>query len=303
MIISGFVPAAFATFEKDFGINSSYTAVIVTAYSVTKIFTIIPMTYYFGKGNVPRNLAKLLSLNVTGTFLSALPYFIVKSQGSEAEMSYCSAEPLSCFDVVETRSSLVWFVILGQVLRAIGSSCQYTLIPSYINNNSASNVASLYMSFIYASGPIGAAVGFVWMGDSVTSGVWGVPFIVAAFMLMMVFPPLYNFPVVGLEEELTEIDEHIAEIIQEPQDEIFFSKEEFINSSKEILLSRSWWAVAMALSSEAFMLTGYQNLGPKYISSQFTVEPGLAGILMGVILVPAVSTLLFTSSSVIPTDL
>ena len=281
MVVSGFIPSAFTTFESDFGISASYTALIITAVSVTKIFTVIPLTYYFGKGHIPRNLAKLLFLLAIGALFSALPWVILGSDGLNNDEVLCLDSPKLCSVANSDRQYYVWFVIIGQVIQAIGASCQYTLFPAFINNNSPSKRGSFYVSFIYASGPIGAAIGFLWMGSSVDSGMWGLPFIVIAFLYLLLVPLLWTFPASLQGPEDSELDDEV----------LFASWNDFKENARTIFTKRVWWCVALALSSEAFMLEGYASLGPKYVESFFGVSAGFAGILVGVVLVPAVSVL------------
>lgn len=282
MVVSGFIPSAFTTFESDFGISASYTAVIITAVSVTKIFSVIPLTYYLGKGHIPRNLAKLLFLLALGSLVSALPWVILGSGGLENDDFVCLDSARICSVEASSNQDYVWFVIVGQIIQAIGASCQYTLFPAFINNNSPAGKGSFYVSFIYASGPIGAALGFLWMGSSVDNGMWGLPFLITAFLYLLLVPLLWTFPA-----SLSEANE-----ARQEENVLFASWDDFKHSAGTIFSRPVWWCVALALSSEAFMLEGYASLGPKYVESFFGVSAGLAGIIVGVVLVPAVSNYL-----------
>ena len=73
MTVSGFVGAVPSTLQASFGFSVVQTSALSTTYSLTKLFTTIPLTYFCGKTSIPGHFGWMIASMGIGSCLFALP--------------------------------------------------------------------------------------------------------------------------------------------------------------------------------------------------------------------------------------
>ena len=299
---SGFIPVTLGVWEKVFRLTALETSPAVSSYTFAKLASAIPLTYFCSPGHIPKHLAWQCAICALSALITAIPWIAAQAESSTpvANLCYVGGHPdaASCDKKVDS-SGLQYFVFVGQAMNGMAGACMYTLIPAYINANAAPSLATRYVAYFFACGPLGVAFGFIVMGTFATETAWGVPYLVVAVVLAGIVP-FYHFK---LPKTMTDeapnkeillasvssdgnpdAEDGVADMNEKAQGQ---SLNDFLKNAKLILSNRVFWWFSAAASVEAFFVVGINNYGPKIFASYFSMNPSTASLLAGGLLVPA----------------
>ncbi|XP_078090729.1 solute carrier organic anion transporter family member 1C1-like [Mustelus asterias] len=172
--------------ERRFDIPSSLIGIIDGSFEIGNLLVIAFVSYFGAKFHRPKLIAIGLILMATGTFIIALPHFIMgryeyesaikSSHNSTSNVSMCSresydvqiSESLQMSTLIpkegceNTGKSSLWiFVFLGNVLRGIGETPVIPLGVSYLDDHAKQENFAFYLGCMYTVGLLGPIFGFV----------------------------------------------------------------------------------------------------------------------------------------------
>ncbi|XP_056312181.1 solute carrier organic anion transporter family member 1C1 [Danio aesculapii] len=220
--------------ERRFDIPSYLIGVIDGSFEIGNLLVIAFVSYFGAKLHRPKIIAIGCLLMSLGTFLIALPHFIIGrykfetsirlSVNSSSSLSPCplsSAEPStssvpSAGCEHESRLSMWIYVFLGNILRGIGETPVQPLGISYIDDHALEENAAFYIGCVQTISVIGPVfgyllgsvcakiyvdIGFVNMesisitpGDARWVGAWWLGYLIAGFITLLSAVPFWFLP-------------------------------------------------------------------------------------------------------------
>ncbi|XP_067915028.1 solute carrier organic anion transporter family member 1C1-like isoform X2 [Heterodontus francisci] len=172
--------------ERRFNIPSSLVGIIDGSFEIGNLMVIAFVSYFGAKFHRPKLIGAGMILMAIGTFIMALPHFIMGRyeyesaikplHNSTSNVSLCSINlydqlksefvdtstlipKLGCENTAE--SSMWIFILLGNVLRGIGETPVAPLGISYLDDHAKQENFAFYLGCMYTVGLLGPIFGFV----------------------------------------------------------------------------------------------------------------------------------------------
>uniref|UniRef100_A0A8C4NST5 Solute carrier organic anion transporter family member n=1 Tax=Dicentrarchus labrax TaxID=13489 RepID=A0A8C4NST5_DICLA len=211
--------------ERRFDIPSYLIGIIDGSFEIGNLLVIAFVSYFGAKLHRPKIIAIGCILMSFGTFLIAMPHFIIGRYKIETSflrvliITSHSIFPISISTVVCERESSVsmWiYVFLGNVLRGIGETPVQPLGISYIDDYAQSENAALYIGFVQTMSVIGPVFGYllgslcakiyvdigyvdmetvtITPGDARWVGAWWLGYLIAGTITLMSAVPFWFLP-------------------------------------------------------------------------------------------------------------
>ncbi|XP_072327863.1 solute carrier organic anion transporter family member 1C1-like [Scyliorhinus torazame] len=181
-----YLKSAITQIERRFDIPSSLIGIIDGSFEIGNLLVIAFVSYFGAKFHRPKIIATGMILMATGTFIIALPHFIMGHYeyesaikplyNSTSNVSLCSIEaydkqmsgsmdmstPIPKLGCENTGESSLWiFIFLGNVLRGIGETPVVPLGVSYLDDHAKQENFAFYLGCMYTFGLLGPIFGFV----------------------------------------------------------------------------------------------------------------------------------------------
>uniref|UniRef100_A0A8C2XQ58 Solute carrier organic anion transporter family member n=1 Tax=Cyclopterus lumpus TaxID=8103 RepID=A0A8C2XQ58_CYCLU len=275
-------------------------------------------TFYFGaKLHRPKIIAIGCILMSFGTFLIAMPHFIigrvvnmVNKNNNNAVISNIERQSKHALHSLYRESSVsMWmYVFLGNVLRGIGETPVQPLGISYIDDYAQSENAALYIGCVQTISIIGPVfgyllgslcakiyvdIGYVDMetvtispGDARWVGAWWLGYLIAGTITLMSAVPFWFLP----KSLPMPVDKHDTSCTPE--------QTRFIKDSPTMghnLLGNPVYITFLFVTILQFnSLIGMVTYKPKYIEQHYGQSASKANFLMGMINIPAVALGMFS---------
>ncbi|KAK3544752.1 hypothetical protein QTP86_026725, partial [Hemibagrus guttatus] len=170
--------------ERRFDIPSYLIGIIDGSFEIGNLLVIAFVSYFGAKLHRPKIIATGCLLMSLGTFLIALPHFIIgrykfetsvrSSANSTHNVTPCPASPPRMLSVGthpsvvlntgcenESRLSMWIYVLLGNILRGIGETPVQPLGISYIDDHALEDNAAFYIGFVQTISVIGPVFGYL----------------------------------------------------------------------------------------------------------------------------------------------
>ncbi|XP_066523677.1 solute carrier organic anion transporter family member 1C1 isoform X2 [Hoplias malabaricus] len=214
--------------ERRFDIPSYLIGVIDGSFEIGNLLVIAFVSYFGAKLHRPKIIAVGCLLMSLGTFLIALPHFIIgrykfetsvrSSVNSTSNLTTClsSAPPSVTGCENESRLSMWIYVLLGNILRGVGETPIQPLGISYIDDHALEDNAAFYIGCVQTISVIGPVfgyllgslcakiyvdIGFVNMetisitpGDVRWVGAWWLGYLIAGFITLLSAVPFWFLP-------------------------------------------------------------------------------------------------------------
>ncbi|XP_038667006.1 solute carrier organic anion transporter family member 1C1-like [Scyliorhinus canicula] len=181
-----YLKSAITQIERRFEIPSSLIGIIDGSFEIGNLLVIAFVSYFGAKFHRPKIIATGMILMATGTFIIALPHFIMGHYeyesaikplyNSTSNVSLCSIEaydkqmsgsmdmsmPIPKLGCENAGKSSLWlFIFLGNVLRGIGETPVVPLGVSYLDDHAKQENFAFYLGCMYTFGLLGPIFGFV----------------------------------------------------------------------------------------------------------------------------------------------
>ncbi|XP_014246664.1 solute carrier organic anion transporter family member 4C1 isoform X2 [Cimex lectularius] len=175
--------ATLTTLERQFGIPSRTTGVMISGNEVSQILLSLVLTYAGGQRNRPLWLGWGVALSGISCFIITLPHFIygpgnhalsftkeyIEEHGInqtsidlKEKMGLCSKErSVKDCDMGEYSVIPSVLVFISQFILGIGSTLYYSLGQTYIDDNTKKTKTPMVLGFTFALRTIGPSIGFV----------------------------------------------------------------------------------------------------------------------------------------------
>lgn len=98
LLVNGFTNVVITTIERRFGLRSSQTGLVASAYDIASFVCLAPVTYFGGRicASKPRWIAWGIVIMGLGAFIFALPHFIVgKYRATGADSNICTIDNIT----------------------------------------------------------------------------------------------------------------------------------------------------------------------------------------------------------------
>uniref|UniRef100_A0A8C1QCJ3 Solute carrier organic anion transporter family member n=1 Tax=Cyprinus carpio TaxID=7962 RepID=A0A8C1QCJ3_CYPCA len=309
--------------ERRFDIPSYLIGVIDGSFEIGNLLVIAFVSYFGAKLHRPKIIAIGCLLMSLGTFLIALPHFIIGRRVSCFKGSHGS----SCEH--ESRLSMWIYVFLGNILRGIGETPVQPLGISYIDDHALEENAAFYIGCVQTISVIGPVfgyllgsicakiyvdIGFVNMesisitpGDARWVGAWWLGYLIAGLITLLSAVPFWFLPksLPLPERRLAKYSPERTSFIKDsPLLEHKYQADEpanFLEMAKDFLptlrslLGNPVYFLYLCITIIQFnSLIGMVTYKPKYIEQHYGQSASKANFLMGVINIPAVALGMFS---------
>ncbi|XP_075705002.1 solute carrier organic anion transporter family member 1C1-like [Rhinoderma darwinii] len=177
-----FVKSSITQIERRFDISSSTAGMVDGSFELGNLLMIAFVSYFGAKLHRPRIIAVGCFLMALGSFLSAMPHFLMgpykyetvrmhmtatnNSSGSTYSVSPCLTNGTLTEDskpgCVKESSSYMWvYILIGNILRGIGETPIAPLGLSYIDDFAGTQNTPLYIACLHTVAMFGPMAGFM----------------------------------------------------------------------------------------------------------------------------------------------
>uniref|UniRef100_A0AAX7STK3 Solute carrier organic anion transporter family member n=1 Tax=Astatotilapia calliptera TaxID=8154 RepID=A0AAX7STK3_ASTCA len=314
--------------ERRFDIPSYLIGIIDGSFEIGNLLVIAFVSYFCAKLHRPKIIAVGCILMSFGTFLIAMPHFIIgrykietsirSSVNSTNNLSPCPAsspESLRAGDRPSILVSMWIYVLVGNILRGIGETPVQPLGISYIDDYAQSDNAALYIGCVQTISIIGPVFGYllgslcakiyvdigyvdmetitITPGDARWVGAWWLGYLIAGAITLMSAVPFWFLP----KSLPMPVEKHDTNCTPE-QTRFIKDSPEFVPTLKS-LLGNPVYTIYLCVTIVQFnSLIGMVTYKPKYIEQHYGQSASKANFLMGMINIPAVALGMFSGGVV-----
>uniref|UniRef100_A0A8C5BRP0 Solute carrier organic anion transporter family member n=1 Tax=Gadus morhua TaxID=8049 RepID=A0A8C5BRP0_GADMO len=318
--------------ERRFDIPSYLIGVIDGSFEVGNLLVIAFVSYFGAKLHRPKIIAIGCLLMSIGTFIIALPHFIIGRYEFETSVRWeinSTDSPAPCpknsaaIVAQESNMSMWIYVLLGNVLRGIGETPVQPLGISYIDDFASQENAALYVGCVQTISVVGPVfgyllgsmcakiyvdIGFVNMetisigpSDSRWVGAWWLGYLIAGVLTLLSAVPFWFLPrslPVGVNEDKVVPPLPIIILLGRWSLQCVSNSgvpsTDFIPTLR-ILLGNPIYLIYLCVTIiQLNSLIGMVTYKPKYIEQHFGQSASKANFLMGVVNIPAVALGMFS---------
>ncbi|XP_006872380.1 PREDICTED: solute carrier organic anion transporter family member 6A1-like [Chrysochloris asiatica] len=311
-IIFGLVNLSIDHFEKDYNQKTSETLALSLTYDVSSCLLAVFISYYGGRGNIPKWIAISSILIGMGAILFSYPYFTVRNYQLKREIEdICQASKFTniCQEGPPLfHSKYTTFFIFGLIVQGIAGLPLYILGKIYIDDNTDKYSSGIYLGFGEASTMTGFALGtalgalqiqitvnrtlknvsirsrnMLWMWN------WWIAFFLAAFIAWSTLIPLSCFPqnMSGSTKKKAEKRKHPDWNYSNVEHQDYGTNIKDLIASILLMIKQPvFMCLALSRAAEYLLVIGVAEFLPKYIENQYELSHKVASILAGVVLLP-----------------
>lgn len=161
MVVNGFVSVVISTIERRFDLTSTQSGFIASGYDIASVLCLIPVSYFGGNGNKPRWIVGGIFLLSLGSFLFALPHFLVDLYTYDVvdQQTTCGVAAAvqsqvngngslgACVSAgaVPPLSRYMYVLVVAQMLHGAGATPLYTLAVTYLDENLKAKLTPVYL--------------------------------------------------------------------------------------------------------------------------------------------------------------
>ncbi|XP_077989837.1 solute carrier organic anion transporter family member 4A1-like [Glandiceps talaboti] len=313
MLVNGFINVVITSLERRFNLPSVSTGFIASSYDIAVVVLLIGVTYYGGQGHKPRWLGIGAFIMGLGSFVFALPHFTTGLYKYESDVIDVCNENRTVHECEEESglSNYLGVFIIAQLLHGAGATPLYTLGVTYLDENVAMKMSSVYIGIFYSTSILGPAFGYLIGGQflnfftdvgqvdtsslAITTesplwvGAWWFGFLLCGILAWSVCLPLLAYPksLPGSDKLQRVSETHKGGKDDRSSDPGFGTTLRDLPAAFGILLCNApFMFLNLAGATEAFIMTGFSTFGPKFVESQFSQTSSWAATLVGLVVIP-----------------
>ncbi|KAH8039261.1 hypothetical protein HPB51_005507 [Rhipicephalus microplus] len=306
-VVNGLVSVVTPTIEKRFqllgievgasiGLSTPVFSVIQSMFNVASCIMTTPVSYHGGVGHKPVIIGIGALFVATGSMVFASPHFLAPpyiSQGSgTADVCPQKGPSGKCAALARSgaasANSFKYFFMVGHALHGVGSSPFYTLGVAYLDQNTPSSSASIYMGIFYATSVLGPAMGFLLGGYFLSK----YTDITADSSKLGMDPSSANWAtpasrvVVGGHGAAVRDAPHDTQIATEPTLGKA-PKRSLVDHIKRLACNPTFVCLTLAACAETMIASGLTGFATKIFISMFGISSSQASTLLGIVSVPS----------------
>ncbi|XP_077990203.1 solute carrier organic anion transporter family member 3A1-like isoform X2 [Glandiceps talaboti] len=348
----GFMASMLTTIERRFDLFTTEVGILASMYEVGSLIAIVVVSFWGGKTNShrPKWIAVGAMLIVVGCVVTILPHFLsdpynpdgysgydatieIHNRNIRDRMCNASADALE-FDRCDSDSPMLFgkkdmtfyfylMLVLGQLLVGMGSTPVITLGVTYIDDNTSSRTAPLFISIFDSMYGLGPIIGFVagWLlgrvyvdfyndsdpnmtqDDPRWVAAWWIGILAGGALVLFASVPFWCFP----KKLWTEWQPVSSAVMQEEATTAEQTKEQEAMGSDILMRPRklprrikdmpgttlrlfsncTFICISIGACCELACAAGYFLFLPKYLQSQYGVSAAFADLVMACVPAPA----------------
>lgn len=181
MQIIGFRGVVIPQMEKRFNMTSAYIGSIMSTVDISAGISGVFLAYFVGLRNKSKWVGYGVIVTALGSLIFIIPHFIAgpyyfgdSTGGNSTTTDLCNtnssignASVVSCTDL-DGSSGSAWiysmFFIIGLIFTGVGSSIQYSVGISYLDENISPRSSPFYIGIYHTMGIVGPSLGYVFGG-------------------------------------------------------------------------------------------------------------------------------------------
>ena len=156
MVVNGFVSVVISTIERRFDLRSTESGFIASAYDISSVICLVPVSYLGGLGSKPRWLGIGIFLLGLGSYMFALPHFWTGpyDYGSGQGLLNCRPGAFNTTSICDNKapshvSNYKYMLVIAQLLHGAGASPLFTLGVTYLDENLKAKVSPVYLGMCH----------------------------------------------------------------------------------------------------------------------------------------------------------
>ncbi|XP_041607025.1 solute carrier organic anion transporter family member 6A1 [Vulpes lagopus] len=311
-IVFGLIDLSIDTFQKAYHLSNVENLLLSLTYDISSCLIVVFISYYGGKGNIPRWITLSSFLVGFGSLLFAFPYFSDGNYQSSINIEdICQEMKTSkiCKKSSSFSTKYIASFILGQTVQGIAGMPLYILGVVFIGNSVATHSAGIYIGLIESSVVLGYSLSYVIVallikgtenstfafsgedtdGDQRWMQKWWIYFGLVSLIAWSTLIPLSCFP-----HSIRGTAKIKAEKRKQPNPFKLKIKDQEFGTSLKDLFSTIWVllksplfiCLTLAKASESLVYIGASVFLPIYIENQFILTHSTATKIAGFVLFP-----------------
>ncbi|KAH9495916.1 Solute carrier organic anion transporter member 4C1 [Bulinus truncatus] len=314
-VVNGVHNVNISSIERRFDLDSTNLGFVSSAYDVSAAVLAVVIGYIGSGKRKPRLLAIAVFTSAMGSFIMALPHFIVGNYtlGMAAE-KICSpghTSSNSTCSTVSHSSPLSYYLyvfLFAQLLHGIGGTTLFTVGISLMDDSVIPKKTPLYLGIIYGCNILGSGLGYIVggqllniyvdfdkvdfvrlvPGDTRWLGAWWLgPTLAACLQLVVCIPiSLFGSELPGSQD----VRQHRipqAHVASSTQLTSKFQNSKFMNTTLTVVRNPCFVFITLGMTTEGMFLSGSAAFLPKFIENQYGIPASKAAVLSGMAVVPA----------------
>ncbi|XP_022272397.1 solute carrier organic anion transporter family member 6A1 isoform X4 [Canis lupus baileyi] len=306
-IVFGLIDLSIDTFQKAYHLSNVENLLLSLTYDISSCLIVVFISYYGGKGNIPRWITFSSFLVGFGSLLFAFPYFSDGNYQSSINIEdICQEMKTSkiCKKSSSFSTKYIASFILGQTVQGIAGMPLYVLGVVFIGNSVATHSAGIYIGLIESSVVLGYSLSYMIVallikdtenstfafsgedtdGDQRWMQKWWIYFGLVSLIAWSTLIPLSCFP-----HSIRGTAKIKAEKRKQPNPFKLKIKDQEFGTSLKDLFSTIWVllksplfiCLALTKASESLVYIGASEFLPIYIENQFILTHSTATKIAG----------------------
>ena len=304
----GFRAIVISSIEKRYHFSSTAASIILGAFDVAIVISVIFISYFGNKAHKPKILGIGLITQGIGAFIFALPelFFGSYTVGSNAKLRLesCHMNNFTPSTCNPANYAAYTFFLLGDFIIGVGAAPLFTIGTSFIDDIVRPKQVPIHLGVFYSMAILGPAIGYglggaflsiyvdPWESTTLEQadpgwvGAWWLCFLIGGIVSILLSIPFLMFPR-QLRNCHSVKEERKAEMARKYSSKYGEEKkfveqiQTFPSHMKTLCQSPSWVLITIATSVLFFSLDGMIAFGPKYIESEFGLTASQASLTLG----------------------
>ncbi|XP_032259437.1 solute carrier organic anion transporter family member 6A1 [Halichoerus grypus] len=315
-IVFGLIDLSIDTFEKDNHLNNMENLLLSLTYDISSCLIVVFISYYGGRGNIPRWITFSSFLVGLGSLLFAFPYFSGGDHKARVAIGDICQEMKPnkvCNKAAPSfQAKYIASFILGQILQGVAGMPLYILGAVFIDNSVPTHSAGIYLGIMEASVVLGYSLSYVIAAPLIkgsenrTSAIstmlnnnsdviqswlqdWWIYFGLVSLIAWSTLIPLSCFPhsVRGTAKRKAEKRKQPHPFDGKIKDQEFgISIKDLFATIWVLLKNPIFTCLALTKASESLVFIGASEYLPTYIENQFLLTHSTAAKIAGFVLLP-----------------
>ncbi|XP_071080205.1 solute carrier organic anion transporter family member 4A1-like [Haliotis cracherodii] len=315
--VNGIANAALPHLEKQFGLQSSKSALITSSQDIGALAVVLFVSFIGGRYNKASWVAGGSLISAVGSFLFMVPHLatnapLIASSGSSSVSTICDLQNSTSGSGPTSGdgsglSHYLGVFMIAQMVHGVGFTPMLSLGTAYIDENAEPASAAIYVGLTYAAAAVGVAIGF-FAGGQLTEkfyvdydrvdqasldfgprdprwiGGWWIGFTVSVLLFALASIPLFGFPraIPGSEKHSNELAQDANDREEKPV--LTVIKDTVVDFFKAVLKflgNLELMFLSLGGAAETLIILGVGAFAFKYLAEQYDMPFDQAGYLLG----------------------
>ena len=299
-----------STLERRYRLSSVASGSIGVLFDVAVMTSAILVSYFGERGHKPRWLGFSLVLQGIACWIFASPHVLFGryTAGSITEtVEICTLESnMTDIDCSSSNYFAYAIFITAYFLLGIAAAPLFTIGTTFLDDIVRPKFVPLYLAVFYITTVLGPVIGFILGGgflsiyvdvgketrltqdDPGWVGAWWISYILNGGLSILISIPFFLFPRQLPDSDIIKA-ERMKEMAKVLHEKLIGSKtfieevKSFLGHIKSLLLNPSYVFLCFALGTMFLLVSGLVDFSPKYLESQYNVDPSTSAYIVGAV--------------------